>query len=112
MISLDHVNYFSKETIKKLLQQYSYEIIAFKSSVEIKLFIMYTLYGWLKRKQTTKSKSDLPTITASDRQAFFNKITRQPKWMLRLFIFFHNALYKTLSSLNIGEEIVVVARRK
>jgi 2-polyprenyl-3-methyl-5-hydroxy-6-metoxy-1,4-benzoquinol methylase len=112
MISLDHVNYFSKDTMKKLLQQYSYEIVASKSSVEIKLFIMYTLYGWLKRKRTAESKSDSPTITASERQAFFNKVTKQPKWMLRLFILAHNALYKTLSALDVGEEMVVVARRK
>ncbi len=111
MISLDHVNYFSRETIKKLLAQYGYEVVQLKSSIEIKLFIMYTLYGWLKKNKTGGATREPEEITASERQAFFNKITRQPPWVLRLFVSVHNALYQTLSALGIGEEMVVVAKR-
>lgn len=112
MISLDHVNYFSRETMKKLLAQNGYEVVLLKSSIEIKLFIMYTLYGWLNKKKSVGASPEPAEITASERQAFFNKITKQPQWVLRLFIVLHNALYHLLSALNIGEEMVVVARRR
>jgi len=111
MISLDHVNYFSKETIRRLLSQYGYEVTAIKSSIEIKLFIMYTLYGWLRKQQSKKSTVEKKEITASERQAFFNKVTKQPQWMLQLFVGGHNAIYRTLSSAGIGEEMIVVAKR-
>jgi 2-polyprenyl-3-methyl-5-hydroxy-6-metoxy-1,4-benzoquinol methylase len=111
MISLDHVNYFSKETMKKLLSQHGYEVVQLKSSIEIKLFIMYTLYGWLRKSKPTRNQSTSKEISATERQAFFNKITRQPEWVLRLFISAHHALYHTLSALGIGEEMAVVARR-
>jgi hypothetical protein len=33
-------------------------------------------------------------------------------WQLKLFVFIHNIIYNTLSALNIGEEMMVAARRK
>jgi len=32
-------------------------------------------------------------------------------WQLKIFVFFHNILYNLLSFLNIGEEMIVVAKK-
>jgi hypothetical protein len=114
MMGLDHVNYFGKKTITLLLEKYGYKVETIKSSFEIKLFIMYTILPYLKRKSNKQLKSQEQAnlqIKASERQAYFNKFTNKPMWKLRLYMFAHNVLYKTLSMLNIGEEMIVVARK-
>ncbi len=115
MMGLDHVNYFSKKTITQLLEQYGYKVEKIKSSFEIKLFIMYTILPLLKRfKGTSKAKTTQEAnyeITASERQQYFNKFTSKPMWQLKLFVFFHNIIYNTLSFFNIGEEMIVIARK-
>ena len=114
MMGLDHVNYFGKNTMKKILQTHGYEMVAYKSSFEIKLFIMYTLLPLLKKlkgnkKQTVQQAN--ATINAAERQQYFNKFTTRPKWQLKLFVAVHNLIYNTLSALNIGEEMMVAARK-
>lgn len=114
MMGLDHVNYFSKATITKILAAHGYEVVKIKSSFEIKLFIMYTLLPLLKKlkgskKQTVREAN--VTINAAERQQYFNKFTSKPMWQLKLFVWVHNIVYNTLSFLNIGEEMMVAAKR-
>lgn len=114
MMGLDHVNYFGKDTIKQILANNGYEVVKIKSSFELKLFIMYTLLPLVKKlkkkkKQTLREANS--TINAAERQQYFNKFTSRPMWQLKLFVFVHNILYNTLSSLNIGEEMMVAARK-
>jgi hypothetical protein len=77
---------------------------------------MYTILPLLKRlKGTSKAKTTQEAnyeIKASERQQYFNKFTSRPMWQLKLFVFVHNIIYNTLSALNIGEEMMVVARKK
>lgn len=115
MMGLDHVNYFSKETITRILENHGYEVMKIKSSFEIKLFIMYTLLPLIKKlkgkkKQTLQEANT--TINAAERQQYFNKFTSKPMWQMKLFVWAHNIIYNTLSFLNIGEEMMVAARKK
>jgi 2-polyprenyl-3-methyl-5-hydroxy-6-metoxy-1,4-benzoquinol methylase len=114
MMGLDHVNYFGKETITKILERNGYEVVKIKSSFEIKLFIMYTLLPFIKKfksnkKQTTAQANT--SINAAERQQYFNKFTDKPMWQLKLFVLIHNMIYNTLSFFNIGEEMMVAARK-
>jgi 2-polyprenyl-3-methyl-5-hydroxy-6-metoxy-1,4-benzoquinol methylase len=115
MMGLDHVNYFSKKTITHLLNRYGYEVKTIKSSLELKLFIMYTILPFLKRlkskKKITQQEANYQ-INQAERQQFFNKFTNRPMWQLKLFVFIHNIVYNFLSFLNIGEEMIVVATKK
>jgi len=115
MMGLDHVNYFGKDTVTLLLEKYGFKVEKIKSSFELKLFIMYTVLPLLKRiKGTSKAKTTQEAnyeIKASERQNYFNKFTSRPKWQLKLFVFIHNIIYNTLSFFNIGEEMMVVARK-
>ncbi|MDO8998601.1 MAG: class I SAM-dependent methyltransferase [Bacteroidota bacterium] len=114
MMGLDHVNYFSKDTITKILANNGYEVVKIKSSFEIKLFIMYTLLPIIKKfksqKKQTRAQANT-SINAAERQQYFNKFTNKPMWQLKLFVFIHNFIYNTLSFLNIGEEMMVAARK-
>lgn len=114
MMGLDHVNYFSKKTITRILENAGYEVLEIKSSFEIKLFFMYTILPLLtkirKKKKESVRETD-QTITAGERQQYFNKLTSRPRWQLKLFVKMHDLIYKTLSALNIGEEMMVAARK-
>ncbi|MBS1637167.1 MAG: class I SAM-dependent methyltransferase [Bacteroidetes bacterium] len=114
MMGLDHVNYFGKKTITRLLEKHGYRVETIKSSFEIKLFIMYTILPYLKRKKAKQEVSQAEAnkqINAGERQAYFNKFTNKPMWKLKLYMLAHNLLYNTLSLFNIGEEMIVVARK-
>ena len=114
MMGLDHVNYFSKKTISILLEKHGYEVVKIKSSFEIKLFIMYTILPMIKRWRSDKKVSQADanaSINAAQRQQYFNKFTSRPKWQLKLFVGVHNLIYNTLSSLHIGEEMMVAAKK-
>jgi len=114
MMGIDHVNYFGKKTITQLLETYGYKVETIKSSFEIKLFIMYTILPYLKRRKAKKAMSQREAnqqINAGERQAYFNKFTNKPMWKLKLYMMAHNLLYKTLAALRIGEEMIVVARK-
>lgn len=114
MMSLDHVNYFGKKTITQLLETHGYKVESIKSSFEIKLFIMYTILPFLKRLKGNKKQTQQQansTIKASERQQYFNTFTQKPMWKLKLYMKIHNIIYKTLSALNIGEEMIVIARK-
>ncbi|MDP3558517.1 MAG: class I SAM-dependent methyltransferase [Bacteroidota bacterium] len=114
MMGLDHVNYFSKDTITKILANNGYEVVKIKSSFEIKLFIMYTLLPIIKKfksqKKQTRAQANT-SINAAERQQYFNKFTNKPMWQLKFFVFIHNLIYNTLSFFNIGEEMMVAARK-
>ncbi|MDZ4665945.1 MAG: class I SAM-dependent methyltransferase [Bacteroidota bacterium] len=114
MMGLDHVNYFSKKTITQLLSAHGYQVQTIKSSFELKLFIMYTILPLLKRlkskKKITQREANY-SINQAERQQYFNKFTSRPMWQLKIFVFFHNILYNLLSFLNIGEEMIVVAKK-
>ena len=114
MMGLDHVNYFSKKTIEKILNRNGYELVSIKSSLEIKLFIMYTFLPFIKKLKGSKKSFNQTNldINASQRQQYFNKFTSRPMWQLKIFIFIHNIIYNTLSFFNIGEEMMVAARKK
>lgn len=114
MMGLDHVNYFSKKTITQILNNHGYEVLKIKSSFEIKLFIMYTILPLLKRfkakKKMTQREANY-SLGQAERQQYFNKFTSKPKWQLKIFVFFHNLLYNLLSFFNIGEEMMVMAKK-
>ncbi len=114
MMGLDHVNYFGKKTITQLLKKHGYEVKTIKSSFEIKLFIMYTILPLLKRLRGNKKQTQQQAnnaIKASERQQYFNTFTQKPLWKLKLYMKIHNLIYKTLELLNIGEEMIVVAKK-
>jgi 2-polyprenyl-3-methyl-5-hydroxy-6-metoxy-1,4-benzoquinol methylase len=119
MMGLDHVNYFSKKTITELLRKNGFEVTTIKSSFEIKLFIMYTLFPIFNKMKKAKKTEQAGTTTnpthgsevTQKRQSFFNKFTSVPHWMLWVFVRIHNAIYNTLSALNIGEEMIVIAEK-
>jgi hypothetical protein len=114
MMGLDHVNYFGVETIKKILSKNGFEVVAIKSSFEIKLFMMYTILPFIKKlkgkKKQTISEANA-AISAAERQQYFNKFTSKPLWQLKLYVWAHNTVYNILSFLNIGEEMMVAARK-
>lgn len=111
MMSLDHVNYFGKKTITQLLNKHGYEVECIKSSFEIKLFIMYTVLPFIKKLKGTKTEVKTE-IKSSERQQYFNTFTQKPMWKLKLYMKIHNIIYNTLSALNIGEEMIVIAKKK
>jgi 2-polyprenyl-3-methyl-5-hydroxy-6-metoxy-1,4-benzoquinol methylase len=114
MMGLDHVNYFGKKTIRQILEKNGYEVLKIKSSYELKLFIMYTLLPWLKKLKGKKDQSLRQvnsTINAAERQNYFNTFTSKPMWQLKLFVWAHDFIYNALSLLNIGEEMMVAARK-
>ncbi|HNQ66848.1 MAG TPA: class I SAM-dependent methyltransferase [Bacteroidales bacterium] len=110
MMSIEHINYFSKKSIKTLLEAKGFEVVKYKSSYELKLFLMFTVLPWIKRKKASSDKKS--TITNSERQNFFNRVTKLPKFVVWLGLLAHDIIYNTLSLLNFGEEMIVVARKK
>ena len=111
MMSLDHVNYFGKKTITQLLNKHGYEVECIKSSFEIKLFIMYTVLPFIKKFKGAKTEVKTE-IKSSERQQYFNTFTQKTMWKLKLYMKIHNIIYNTLSALNIGEEMIVIAKKK
>ncbi len=105
-MGLDHVNYFSKKTIKQLLEAHGFKVRKIKSSIELKNIYNYVIMPKIKRK----NKNTKP-ITASERQQAFNKLTKKPRWLLWLLVKAHNIVYKTASMLHIGDEMLVVAEK-
>jgi len=105
MMTIDHVNYFSRPTITKLLESHNFKVESIKSSLELKNVLVYYILPKLKRKTTHQ-------IHASERQEYFNKVTKKrPMWMMKLFVGVHNLIYKMLSFFRVGEEMIVVARK-
>lgn len=110
MMSIEHINYFSKNSVKTLLKNQGFEVIKYKSSYELKLFLMFTVLPWLKRNKT--KSADKPKITNAERQNFFNKFTKIPKPFIWLGLLAHDVIYKFMSAINYGEEMIVIARKK
>ncbi|HVO76071.1 MAG TPA: class I SAM-dependent methyltransferase [Ignavibacteriaceae bacterium] len=97
MISAGHVNLFSKKTIKKLFEDRGFKVERIKSSFEFKLFLMYVL-GKKKKSEAAK-------------QEYFNKTAEKPAWMLKTMVIVHNLVYNLMSLLNIGDEMMVAAKK-
>jgi len=105
-MGLDHVNYFSRKTITRLLSTYGFKVRKIKSSIELKNIFTYVILPKLKQKK--KSQASWTTV---ERQQAFNKLTRRPQWLLWLMVKAHNLVYKTLSLLRIDDEMIVVAEK-
>ena len=105
-MGLDHVNYFSRETIAKLLRTSGFEVKKIKSSLELKNILTYVILPKLKNKKKTEK-----SWTTVERQKEFNKLTKRPKWLLWMIVKVHNFVYKTLSFFRIGDEMIVVAKK-
>ena len=106
-LGLDHVNYFSKKTIKRLLQNYGLHVVKIRSSLEMKNVLLYVILPKLKSGKQPKEN-----WTASNRQKEFNKLTTKPMWIQRLLVGVHNIAYTFLSYLNIGDEMIIVAQKQ
>jgi 2-polyprenyl-3-methyl-5-hydroxy-6-metoxy-1,4-benzoquinol methylase len=114
MMGLDHVNYFSRNTITRILEKNGYETVAIRSSFEFKLFVMYTLLPLLKKMRSSKKQSLREAnagISSAERQRYFNKITSLPRWLLKIILFLHNRALELFSFFRLGEEMVVAARK-
>jgi len=106
-VGLDHVNYFSGTTIRLLLRRYGLDVIGIRSSIEMKNILLYVLLPRVKGKRGPST-----AWSAAERQKAFNRITRKPMWIRKCLVLVHNAAYRTLSFLRIGDEMVVVAVKK
>lgn len=105
-MGLDHVNYFSRRTITRLLTTHGFEVRTIKPSIELKNIYTYVILPKLKRKKKAAS-----SWTAAERQQAFNKMTKRPRWLLWMFVKIHNLAYKTCAFLQLDDEMIVVARR-
>jgi hypothetical protein len=72
---------------------------------------MYTVLPFIKKLKGKKAEANSP-IKSSERQQYFNTLTQKPMWKLKLYMKLHNIIYNTLSFLNIGEEMIVIAKKK
>ncbi|MCD4829763.1 MAG: class I SAM-dependent methyltransferase [Candidatus Cloacimonetes bacterium] len=104
-MGLDHVNYFSKPTITRILEQNGFRVKSILSSLEMKVYLMYFVLPLLQKKKLRSY------ISPAERQQFFNKVTSKAPWKLKLFVFVHNLLYTLLSKLHIGDEMLVIAKK-
>jgi SAM-dependent methyltransferase len=105
-LGLDHVNYFSAKTIRLLLEKCGFEVIEIKSSIELKNVLLYVLLPKFRKKRGR------PALTAADRQREFNKITSKRMWLRKALVAVHNAVYRSLGFLRIGDEMIVVAQKR
>ncbi|MBD3377983.1 methyltransferase domain-containing protein [candidate division KSB1 bacterium] len=101
-MGLDHVNYFSKKTIENLFHRNGFQVEKIISSLEIKNVLLYAIVPKLKKKTDWKPE---------DRQREFNQMTQKSTIIKKLFVFFHNIIYKILSVFKIGDEMIVVAKK-
>lgn len=93
----------------KILEENGFKVRTFKSSMELKLLLMYTILPMVKKLKGNKNKTTV--ISSAERQEYYNKTTNRPKWMLKIMLFFHDMIYNTMSAMNIGEEMVVIAEK-
>ena len=82
-MGLDHVNYFSRKTIKELLEKKGYKVIKIKSSIEVKHFLMYSFYNKIRKKK----EGETVAVTHAERQEYYNKSVNKPKWKLKIMVF-------------------------
>jgi len=104
-MGLDHVNYFSRNTITRILESKGFKVIKIKSSIELKLFLMYSFFDKRKTKQV------ICKTTQAERQEYFNKKVNRPKWQLKIIVWGHNKVCNILSLINFGDEMVVIAKK-
>jgi 2-polyprenyl-3-methyl-5-hydroxy-6-metoxy-1,4-benzoquinol methylase len=102
-IGVDHVNYFSASNIGKILVRNGFELVSIKTSIEVKLYVMY---HFLNKKNKGKR------VSAAERQAHYNKKVDRPRWQLRLMVLTHNLIYRLLQILRMGDEMIVIAKKQ
>ena len=105
-VGLDHVNYFSRRTVRLLLNRYGFEVVKTASSIELKNILVYVLLPKLKSGRRT------PQMTTADRQREFNRMTPKSPWRRKIMVWLHDAAYTCFSFLGIGDEMIVVARKR
>jgi len=66
----------------------------------------------IKKNKKQSLQEANASINSAERQQYFNKFTSRPLWQLKLFVFIHNIIYNTLSFFNIGEEMMVAAKKR
>lgn len=112
-MGLDHVNYFSRETITKLLTQYGFQPRRFKGSIELKNVFGYVVLPWINQLTSGFGKGDgaEKNVDNVERQRVFNKITDLPKPVLQLLVTGHFVAFEILSYLGLTDEMIVVAER-
>jgi 2-polyprenyl-3-methyl-5-hydroxy-6-metoxy-1,4-benzoquinol methylase len=103
----DHANYFSKKTMRILLEKNGLAVKRIQSSLELKNVLVYVLLPRLARLRDKKRKME-----TAERQEAFNRMTNKPFWMRRLIVAIHNAVYGTMSFFWIGDEMIVAAIKK
>jgi 2-polyprenyl-3-methyl-5-hydroxy-6-metoxy-1,4-benzoquinol methylase len=106
-MGLDHVNYFSRKTIRDLFARNGMDVKQIRSSIELKNVLIYVILPRLKRRRKTVS-----SWSTADRQKEFNRLTRKPMWMRRVLVGLHNGIYRALSFFHIGDEMIVVAQKR
>jgi 2-polyprenyl-3-methyl-5-hydroxy-6-metoxy-1,4-benzoquinol methylase len=103
-IGLDHANYFSRKTLPLLLAGHGLKAIRIRSSIELKNVLLYVLLPALARTGRKRS------LEASERQEAFNRLTRKSPRGRQCLVRMHHAVYRLCSFLQIGDEMVVVAK--
>lgn len=101
-ITPNHINYFSKRTITRLLDTYGIEVISIKSNIELKHVLVNVILPLVKGKPSDFAGS----------QKDFNEITNKPVWVLKTMLLVQNILLDVLSFLRIGEEMIVIGRKR
>jgi len=100
----DHANYFSRTTLGTLLEKNGLSVALFRSSIELKNMLVYILIPkWMRLRGGSG------VVATAGRQDVFNRMVNKPFWIKRLLILAHHAVYRTLSFLRIGDEMVVTA---
>lgn len=80
------------------MKMHGFDVVKIKSGIELKHWFMYAFF-----KKKAKH---------SERQDHFNNFTKKPKWKLKMILFIHDVLYKVLQFLKIGDEMIVIAKKK
>jgi len=106
-VGLDHASYFSSKTLPLLCARHGLRTVRIRSSIELKNVLVYVLLPALALSGRGKR-----TLEASERQKAFNRMTRKPLWIRRCMARMHHAVYRALSRLRIGDEMVVSAVKR
>jgi SAM-dependent methyltransferase len=100
----DHANYFSKKTVRDLLERNGLAVKRIQSSLELKNVLVYVLLPRWRRLRGKKSG-----VNTAERQEAFNRLTHKPFWVRKTMVWMHHIVYGLLSFFGIGDEMIVTA---